>query len=52
LNKHLTVGPGGVNCTCCFPAPGSKHRKLVIRKAKRAEAKAAWKAETFEKNDE
>jgi hypothetical protein len=52
MNKHLQVGIGGVNCNCCFPAPGSKHRKMLVRKAKRDEAKAAWKAETFEKGAE
>ena len=52
MNKHLQVGIGGVNCNCCFPAPGSKARKLRIRKAKRDETKAAWKVETFEKGEE
>jgi len=45
------VGIAGVNCRCCFPAPGSKHRKILIRKAKRDEAKAAWKIESANKND-
>jgi hypothetical protein len=44
-NKHLTIGPGGVNCVCCFPAPGSKERKSEFRRAKRNEKRAALKVE-------
>ena len=45
MNKHLPVGPGGIKCNCCFPAPGSKMRRYLVRQAKRNEAKAAWKCE-------
>lgn len=45
MNKHLTVGPGGVNCACCFPAPGSKFRRYLIRQAKRKEKQSALKCE-------
>lgn len=34
-----------MRCQCCFPAPGSKARKLKFRVAKRKEARAAWKCE-------
>lgn len=33
--KHLHVGPGGLHCACCFPAPGSKDRRSQFRRAKR-----------------
>ena len=41
--KFLAVGPGGRKCACCFPAPGSKERRLVIRSAKRKEKREAMK---------
>lgn len=41
LNKHLCIGVGGVNCPCCFPAPGS--RKEIFRSAKRKENLLAFK---------
>ena len=31
----LHVGPGGINCCCCFPAPGTKARRLRFRTARR-----------------
>lgn len=40
-NKHLTIGPGGRNCVCCFPAPGSKERRAEYRRAKRIEKRNA-----------
>jgi hypothetical protein len=43
-SKHLKVGPGGRKCNCCFPAPGSKARKMEYRKAKRLDKKEAFKA--------
>jgi len=42
-NKYLTIGPGGRNCSCCFPPP--RKRKAEYRKAKRAEKRAAMKVE-------
>lgn len=45
MNKHLKAGPGGVRCVCCFPAPGSKDRKLEFRKAKRKEKREALRIE-------
>lgn len=45
FSKHLTIGPGGVKCPCCFPAPGSKERKAEFRIAKRKEKIVAMKAE-------
>ena len=35
VSRYLTVGPGGMKCNCCFPAPGSKSRKAEFRSAKR-----------------
>lgn len=48
IKKHLTVGPGGVSCPCCFPAPGSKERKAEYRRAKRREKLEAIKREEKE----
>lgn len=39
--KHLHVGPGGMDCACCFDAPGSKSRKAEFRKAKKKERRDA-----------
>lgn len=50
--KTLHVGPGGVDCNCCFPAPGSKARKLEYRRAKREEKREALKIEEVNKEDE
>lgn len=45
--KHLSIGPGGKRCVCCFPAPGSKARKAEFRRAKKKErAEAVKEAET------
>lgn len=33
--RYLHVGPGGMNCKCCFPARGK--RKLEFRAARRRE---------------
>lgn len=33
--RFLCVGPGGRNCPCCFPAPGSQDRRKQYRAAKR-----------------
>ena len=41
VGTHGHVGPGGLNCVCCGPAPGKK-RKLFFRAAKRR-AKAFWR---------
>lgn len=43
--KFLCVGPGGTRCTCCFPAPGSRARKLEYRRAKRREKRDAMRVE-------
>lgn len=44
-SRYLCIGPGGRKCICCFPAPGSKARKLEYRKAKRIEKREAMKIE-------
>lgn len=41
--KFLLVGPGGVKCACCFPAPG-KSRKPIFREIKRKEQNL-WRKE-------
>lgn len=46
--RHLRIGPGGRKCVCCFPAPGSKDRKLAYRAAKRKDKREAFKAEAVE----
>lgn len=43
--RFLCVGPGGRKCNCCFPAPGSKARRLEYRRAKRVGMRQAFKAE-------
>jgi hypothetical protein len=43
MNKHLCIGPGGMGCPCCFPAPGSRERKLEFRRAKLREKRLALK---------
>ncbi len=50
-SKFLCIGPGGRNCNCCFPAPGSKDRKLQYRMAKRKENREAFKIERENKDD-
>ena len=36
------IGPGGINCPCCGPAPG-KERKAFFRSGKRREKQKAAK---------
>lgn len=33
--KLLSVGPGGIKCSCCFPAPGSAARRFSFRRIRR-----------------
>jgi len=42
--KHLSIGPGGLTCACCFPQEVFTRRKL-FRAARRLEAKAALQME-------
>lgn len=49
--KYLCVGPGGMGCTCCFPAPGSKDRKHQFRIAKRKEHREAFKFQQMNEED-
>lgn len=35
IKKLIHMGPGGKNCPCCFPAPGSIGRKKKMRQAKK-----------------
>ena len=51
VTKFLCVGPGGRRCPCCFPAPGSKTRKLLFRAAKRREAKDAKQMQAWEQSN-
>lgn len=48
IHYHLHIGPGGKNCTCCFPAPGK--RKAQFRIAKRKNKKLALTIEWNEFN--
>jgi len=41
--RHAHIGPGGMKCPCCAPAPG-KDRAAAKRHWKRSE-RQAWKAE-------
>lgn len=43
--KCLAIGPGGRNCSCCFPAPGSKARRWKYRLAKKEDNKNAFRLE-------
>lgn len=45
MNKHLKVGPGGISCVCCFPAPGSKARRILFRRAKKKDKREAMRLE-------
>ena len=40
--RHLRLGPGGMGCTCCGPAPG-KDRKHALRMAKKRERREAMR---------
>ena len=51
IKKYLCVGPGGMKCVCCFPAPGSKDRKYHFRAAKRKEKRDAFKVEFLNQGD-
>lgn len=44
-SRYFCFGPGVRKCNCCFPAPGSKARKLEYRKAKKLDKKQAIKVE-------
>lgn len=50
IKKHLDVGPGGMNCICCFEPPGSKGRKYKFRVAKRKEKREALRIEEHNSN--
>jgi hypothetical protein len=45
MNKHLKVGIGGISCVCCFPASGSKARRILFRRAKKKEKREAMRLE-------
>ena len=42
--KFLCIGPGGRDCPCCFPAPGSTWRKKEMKSAKKR-SNREWKRE-------
>jgi len=44
--KFLRVGPGGMKCNCCAPAPGK--RKEMFRSAKRQLDRALMRVEKQE----
>jgi len=43
LGRHM--GPGGKRCACCFPAPGSRARRQIMRSVKRKDEDLAIKGE-------
>lgn len=47
-NEKFGSGPGGMNCVCCFPAPGSKERRKIIKAYRRKEAREAFRCEDME----
>lgn len=51
IREHCPVGPGGTQCACCFPAPGSKERKAMFRTAKHR-AKKRWQDEAKEDSED
>lgn len=50
-SRSLCIGPGGIKCICCFPAPGSKDRKYQFRAAKKKDKRDAFKAEQINMED-
>lgn len=52
MNKHLSIGPGGMNCRCCFPAPGSKDRRSQFRRAKKKADRIAIREAMADVEDE
>ncbi len=42
-SKMCSVGPGGMGCSCCVPAPGK--RKEFARAGKRKEKREAFRIE-------
>lgn len=36
MKAEMCTGPGGMNCPCCFPAPGSVSRRKKFKAAKKA----------------
>lgn len=49
LRKHIKTGPGGMGCPCCFPRPGSKARRYLIKQARRREARDDFNNQQTEK---
>lgn len=41
--RFLHVGPGGIDCRCCFPPRGK--RKAEFRKARKRAKREAFRAE-------
>ena len=41
-------GPGGMNCICCFPAPGSNERRKLIKAWRRKQSYEAFRCEEME----
>lgn len=42
---RLPIGPGGAQCSCCFPPPGSDARRKEFKRARRKAAKLAFELE-------
>lgn len=39
LKKLIHMGPGGMNCPCCFPGPNTPARRKIMRTAKKIHAR-------------
>lgn len=39
MRKFCRVGPGGWKCACCAPPPGSRDRRILMRRAKKQAAR-------------
>jgi hypothetical protein len=48
--RTMVIGPGGMNCTCCGPAPGDT-RKRAMRTSKRREKREAMRQAREDANE-
>ena len=43
--ERFKSGPGGMNCICCFPPPGSRLRHILVKAERRKQKREAFKCE-------
>jgi hypothetical protein len=43
--EKFSCGPGGMDCVCCFPAPGSKERRYLIKANRRNEERQDFRCQ-------